>query len=1853
VLQVGVQTRLTKKQQLAADKKKKDLEEARQRAAKREEINPFVDIEVEGEEDDSVDDNDETKPEEESAPQARAQQALEIEEDDSVDDNDETEPEEESAPQIKNPKVAETYQSLNVLSNTIANHAKGILYSRLKKSFANPNVSYSLHKLSSSPSVLAENNGLPYNDYQCAHQFIRSFLHMHDEQLHAVIIAYMRLHYGIISEADAFNALIFSLQREITMYYNFSEAWDIALLRESLMHYKIQYDEPYKTLKRVKQHVVLMALHHGLKELGLYIVWIEWIANWKNMMKLLYAQHSPLNLHEPQTIECFSQKKMDNLFAMRYFKEPVSFPSINQCVSYCAEQMFGCQLRKDTDNRWVLDNPLEPTHELNLTLKTPHPRFGFAQIINKSDYKVMKKGRLWMLKENKMPLFDAFLDPPQRLGSNFNAQYLIMLDCDQFLVKYDPDVHKVVLRSQKITEYSEEVNIEPVWNKKKRRMDTKRIEKHKFLHVGPNIQVVAKRIWFTRDIWHDKLLNLRKIIQEDPHKANTEFYDPGHAQTHESYHKPLLEKLQDLEFEANFSDPDPESDPYTLEEICATIVKYATWIEFCRTFPWWDASGTGTPTHQDANKFAFRLARIVYQLFTVHQIWTVIERHLLNDAKTSVYELNSNSTYTSPSPSRDLTVDTVCEYFQETFEKMNTNILNSLDDDHKTSVMMNYLVRKWLYEIEDIGPHPLKYKTKREKLDDEMKNTITLLKNILKKHWTKEQNFYGGAKSSFTYIWNCPSSPETLESDDPKHVRKHKHHVQQSTNKVVLHNKVMTLTAHMGISEKFISDITENIVGSNQNMENLKNLIDKIEVAKTKLLSAKTLEVQNYAFDIHEMKTQSAKEWVQYENKIESVEIANDFFSCFSSWFAQEDFGDWVDVMQGFKNDNFNLLTSVYNPSQTGTHNLEKYAWFHNNDNIKNSTSTVETYDVTTHMPFTLQTHGFLPVQKNKVVYFADAELAGYENIWAQVEFRFKYVQVPADGDCFYHSVYKSHNVITTHELRRLAADALLEKCNKNCILSNAGGFTIKYKQEVEDIIAGNNVYKTIADYIKALKIPNEIWADNLIIQVMPDIIHRPIIVYSRKRGVPPVQTGLIRFLEKNEIGSADQRLQLKACKTIIDFMKVFEGIKTHRISHEPDAQRLRETVEDDLLDIKHQSPVQIQAIIWSETWIAQKKIEWNNIGPWDKAQLHRDRYRPLWKYRELTTEADASVVIQDEIGLAEQQKRSDEFYGNLSEDEARESKKWWPDFFTQSNIQKDINEILTQEVTQLGIYTPSTPYTEFEPVRVLYNGQNHYEALVFSSVSKKDTRMEWLRKELGVWANIVHEQGVGAHQQEPQVEPPDIKAEDAEPAPDIKVEDTEPIPDIEAENDAEPHTEDNGTSEGTYKTEYTCEFFDVEVSRTFEIPQMKVLDQKAIEHVAKLAPFDEVRPKTRLDVWADLDDEPMDFNIPPSDFAPPNNWTQSQIHLIEQRSKRIFQLKDDFDHRVVNWNKPSKANAKMSRAKFFLYLLYSDIQSLVNMQTFEFIKDHVDAIKRHEMNRIYGLITTETKKNNQAMSKADQAKLNEFEELLQWSGDNLLQQYFSNHKQQVLEILHELKVSKSSNSHSQTKYVIAQESSPESEETSDTQDSKTETEETSGTQDKRFSKQSALSQNKKTKDPENLNNDVVLTQQDVDKAIDILKKKYQDEIQKQKNTRDVKKKEQEEADNNGKGFAEGSGETFEFVPSPRQKNRGHGGTNGEKDGTDRNNREHGRLNKTIEAGNRSAEGRNGQSENRPRSFMSDMTNIYLVHFTNTPAACTSVGRVPALALPLRPAHETRLALDYNSGGCNYDAGSSCAKYAV
>ena len=54
-------------------------------------------------------------------------------------------------------------------------------------------------------------------------------------------------------------ALIFALQREITVEFHFSEAWDIALLREVFMHHNIKSDTLYN-MESMLQYTVLLAL---------------------------------------------------------------------------------------------------------------------------------------------------------------------------------------------------------------------------------------------------------------------------------------------------------------------------------------------------------------------------------------------------------------------------------------------------------------------------------------------------------------------------------------------------------------------------------------------------------------------------------------------------------------------------------------------------------------------------------------------------------------------------------------------------------------------------------------------------------------------------------------------------------------------------------------------------------------------------------------------------------------------------------------------------------------------------------------------------------------------------------------------------------------------------------------------------------------------------------------------------------------------------------------------------------------------------------------------------------------------------------------------------------------------------------------------------------------------------------------------------------------------------------------------------------------------------------------------------------------------------------------------------------
>ena len=167
---------------------------------------------------------------------------------------------------------------------------------------------------------------------------------MHDEQLHCVIYAYLKLYYGIINEAEAFRALLFALERELKVEWRASEAWDVAMLHEVFLKHSALPGQPshQDTSSELKQFTVLLALHESLKDLHLKIIWIEWIANWKNVMKLFYPKKGPLAWtfnHRHGNLKVFTPTQIDRLL-----KSPTTgetFRSIPQMKQSYLKFCFG------------------------------------------------------------------------------------------------------------------------------------------------------------------------------------------------------------------------------------------------------------------------------------------------------------------------------------------------------------------------------------------------------------------------------------------------------------------------------------------------------------------------------------------------------------------------------------------------------------------------------------------------------------------------------------------------------------------------------------------------------------------------------------------------------------------------------------------------------------------------------------------------------------------------------------------------------------------------------------------------------------------------------------------------------------------------------------------------------------------------------------------------------------------------------------------------------------------------------------------------------------------------------------------------------------------------------------------------------------------------------------------------------------------------------------------------------------------------------------------------------------------------------------------------------------------------
>jgi hypothetical protein len=122
-------------------------------------------------------------------------------------------------------KDLQFFKQLVNFCKDLAVQSKAVLYAVMQQHVRSGDMEPDLWKLGTSAVALSQNNGIPITPHapqKISHQIIRSFLHMHDVSLQAVIYAFLRYYYGLISECEAFTALIYAIRHLVKIGQMFS-----------------------------------------------------------------------------------------------------------------------------------------------------------------------------------------------------------------------------------------------------------------------------------------------------------------------------------------------------------------------------------------------------------------------------------------------------------------------------------------------------------------------------------------------------------------------------------------------------------------------------------------------------------------------------------------------------------------------------------------------------------------------------------------------------------------------------------------------------------------------------------------------------------------------------------------------------------------------------------------------------------------------------------------------------------------------------------------------------------------------------------------------------------------------------------------------------------------------------------------------------------------------------------------------------------------------------------------------------------------------------------------------------------------------------------------------------------------------------------------------------------------------------------------------------------------------------------------------------------------------------------------------------------------------------------------------
>ena len=172
-----------------------------------------------------------------------------------------------------------------------ANWAKHKVYPTIQRYLEVSCLQKALERVTYSAVMLSEHRGKLTTLKNASHQIVRSFLHLHDEHIQPVIYAYLQLINGKILPAQAFNVLVQAITDEVNINLANSEFYDIALLKFLLED--LNPAENTKNDYEASAQPLLYGLHMGLRALHFNIIYLEWTADWKNMIKMIEYERGP------------------------------------------------------------------------------------------------------------------------------------------------------------------------------------------------------------------------------------------------------------------------------------------------------------------------------------------------------------------------------------------------------------------------------------------------------------------------------------------------------------------------------------------------------------------------------------------------------------------------------------------------------------------------------------------------------------------------------------------------------------------------------------------------------------------------------------------------------------------------------------------------------------------------------------------------------------------------------------------------------------------------------------------------------------------------------------------------------------------------------------------------------------------------------------------------------------------------------------------------------------------------------------------------------------------------------------------------------------------------------------------------------------------------------------------------------------------------------------------------------------------------------------------------------------------------------------------------------------------------